>query len=347
MPMNPVTYFRATTPRDSGRGVDVTQTNQRAGFQEQYADEGPQPNYSPIGTDVAQIPCGPCNTKEGIPISVLATVGCRTDTDKAMIHGADGVGLYGMKRAYLSRSSPPSSAELASEMRHTFKAARGLQVYVRILQFSTDTTLPFMRYITKAHQLGNQETSCLRHYPDLLRTSLRAVLELTEEFDVRILIPAVDQADDVVVVKEHLQELAREMQVSNLPRLAASLETPLAVLAARDIAIEADFLSFSSDLTQTSFTADRDDAAVDRYFDDASEAVFDLLNTTHRDVPDIPLSISGRLPARPELIPRLLQCGIRTLFVAPILVPMIKESIRNSWCTAVDHSDSFPGQRPS
>lgn len=347
MRMIPVTNCRTTTRREPGPSGDVTQTNQRAGVLERLADEGPQPNHSPVGTDVALTPCAPCNTKEGIPISVLATVGCRTDTDKAMIHGADGVGLYGMKRAYLSRSSPPSSAELASEMRHTFKAARSLQVYVRILQFSTDPTLPFMRYITKAHQLGNQGTSCLRHYPDLLKTSLRAVLELSRDFDVRILIPAVVQADDVVVVQEHLQELAREMQVSNLPRLGASLETPSAVLAARDIAIEADFLSFSSDLTQTSFTADRDDAAVDRYFDDASEAVFDLLNTTHRDVPDIPLSISGRLPARPELIPRLLQCGIRTLFVAPILVPMIKESIRNSWCRAVSHSDSLPGPRPS
>jgi phosphoenolpyruvate-protein kinase (PTS system EI component) len=328
-------YCKITSPREPRPDRDTMRTNQGAGVWEQFADEGPQPKRSSVGTGLAQTSCGPCRTKEGIPISVLATVGCRTDTDKAMTYGADGVGLYGMKRAYLSLSSPPSSAELAREMRHTFKAARGLQVYVRILRFSTDAPLPFMRFITKTHQSGNRGTSCLRHYPDLLRTSLRAVLELTGDFDVRILIPAVVQADDVVVVKEHLQELAREMQVSNLPRLGAVLETLPAVLAARDIAVEADFLSFSSDLTQTAFTADRDGAAVDQYFDDAAEAVFDLLSTTHRHVPDIPLSISGRLPARPELIPRLLQCGIRTLCVAPILVPMIKDAISESWCTAL------------
>lgn len=67
---------------------------------------------------------------------------------------------------------------------------------------------------------------------------------------------------------------------------------------------------------------------------DAAAVIFRLLQITHDDVPDMHLSVCGELAGRPEQIPRLLQCGVRTFSVAPPLVPIIKEAIRNSLCTA-------------
>ena len=49
-------------------------------------------------------------------------------------------------------------------------------------------------------------------------------------------------------------------------------------------------------------------------------------------VGDTPLSICGELAGRPEHIARLLKCGIRTFSVAPPLIPIVKEAIRNSLC---------------
>ena len=42
---------------------------------------------------------------------------------------------------------------------------------------------------------------------------------------------------------------------------------------------------------------------------------------------------AAALAARPEHIQRLLQCGIRTFSIAAPLIPVIKETIRNSWCS--------------
>ena len=67
---------------------------------------------------------------------------------------------------------------------------------------------------------------------------------------------------------------------------------------------------------------------------DASEVIFRLLQLTHGDVPDVPLSLCVELAGRPEYISRLLQCGIRTFSIAAPLIPIIKETIRNSWCSA-------------
>ena len=279
---------------------------------------------------------GPAVTKDDVTISVLANVGCSDDTERAMLNGADGVGLYRMERAYLGRIVPPNTDELLTEMRQTLEAAKGRTVCVRLLDLGTDKPLPFMKFLAETNpSLGRRGIRLLREYPELLKTSLRAILELSREFDVRILVPMVTLPDDVAAVKVYLTQLGSELQMSSLPELGAMIETPAAALSAREIGRYVDFLSFgTNDLTQYAFAADRENAAVEQYFNDAAEVIFRLLGLTHDDVPDVPLSVCGELAGRPEHIPRLLQCGIRTLSVAPPLIPIVKETIRNSLCTA-------------
>ena len=181
--------------------------------------------------------------------------------------------------------------------------------------------------------LGRRGIRFLREYPELLKTNLRAVLELAREFDVRVLIPMVTLPEDVVAVKEVLTQLGSKLRLSTLPKLGAMIETPAAALSACEIAKHVDFLSFgTNDLTQYAFAADRENAAVESYFNDAADVIFRLLRLTHDDVPDVPLSVCGELAGRPKHTARLLQCGIRTLSVAPPLVPIVKEAIRNSLC---------------
>ena len=279
---------------------------------------------------------GPAVTKDGVTISVVANVGCSADTEKAMLNGAEGVGLYRLEQAYLGRVVPPDSDELLDEMRQTLDAARGCTVDVRLLDIGSDKPLPFTGFMAETNpSLGRRGIRFLREYPELLKTQLRAVLELGSEFDVRVLVPMVTLPEDVSVVKEYLAQLCLELKISPPPRLGAMIETPAAALAAQAIVRHVDFLSFgTNDLTQYAFAADRENAAVEHYFKDASDVIFRLLRLTHDDVPDVPLSLCGELAGRPEHIPRLLQCGIRTFSIAAPLIPIIKETIRNSWCSA-------------
>jgi phosphoenolpyruvate-protein phosphotransferase len=278
----------------------------------------------------------PAVTKDDVTITVLANVGCSDDTEKAMLNGAEGVGLYRVELAYLGRAVPPDTDELLNEMQQTLEAAKGHTVCVRLLDIGADKPLPFMKFLAETNpSLGRRGIRLLREYPELLKVQLRAVLELAREFDVRVLVPMVTLPEDVAVVKECLTHLGLELQISSLPRLGAMIETPAAALSAREIAKHVDFLSFgTNDLTQYAFAADRDNAAVERYFNDAADVIFRLLRIAHDDAPEVPLSVCGELAGRPDHVSRLLQCGIRTLSVAPPLVPIIKEAVRNSSCTA-------------
>jgi phosphoenolpyruvate-protein phosphotransferase len=279
---------------------------------------------------------GPAVTRDNVPISVLANVGCPDDTERAMLNGAEGVGLYRMERAYLGRVVPPNTDELLTEMHQTLAAAKGRTVCVRLLDIGTDKPLPFLKFLAETNpSLGRRGIRLLREYPELLKTNLRAILELSKEFDVRVLIPMVALPDDVMAVKETLAQLGSELQRATLPKLGAMIETPAAALSGQEIVKHADFLSFgTNDLTQFAFAADRDNAAVERYSDDTAEVIFRLLRLTRDDVPDVPLSVCGELAGRPQHVPRLLQCGIRTLSIAPPLIPIIKEAIRNSMVKA-------------
>ena len=109
------------------------------------------------------------------------------------------------------------------------------------------------------------------------------------------------------------------------------IETPAAALSARKIGEHADFFGFGTyDLTQYAFATDRDNAALDQYFDAGADAIFRRLEIGHHDAPDVPLSVCGELAGRPEHIPKLLQRGIRAVSAASPLVPIIKEAIRGA-----------------
>ena len=272
----------------------------------------------------------PAITKGGVTISVLANVGCREDTEKAMLNGADGIGLYRIEQAYLGRTVPPNKEELLIEMQETLAAAKGYSVCVRLLDIGADKPLPFLGFMAETNPaLGRRGIRLLREYPELLKTQLAAILELSRDFDIRLLVPMVTLPTDVLVVKEALIQLGKTLNLSQLPQLGAMIETPAAALSAKVIGRHVDFLSFgTNDLTQYAFAADRENAAVEEYIDDTSPVILRLLEIVHDDVPEMPLSLCGELAGRTEHMARLVRSGIGTLSVAAPLIPMVKEAIR-------------------
>ncbi|WP_207063940.1 phosphoenolpyruvate--protein phosphotransferase [Motiliproteus sp. SC1-56] len=275
----------------------------------------------------------PAVTRDGVTVSVVANVGSSSDTQLAIVNGAEGVGLYRMEQAYLGRMTPPTTTELVDEMTQVLAAAKGLPVCVRLLDVGADKPLPFLAFFAESNPaLGRRGIRLLREYPELLRTQLRAVMALSRDFDVRILVPMVALPEDMAAVTEVLRQLWPEPQTA-VPKIGAMIETPAAALSARAIAEHADFLSFgTNDLTQYTFAADRDNAAVERYFNDSAAVIFRLLRLVHDDVPQMPLSVCGELAGRPEHVAKLLACGIRTFSVAAPLVPIVKAAIRQCSC---------------
>jgi len=272
----------------------------------------------------------PAITRDGRTIKVLANVGSPEDTREAMRNGAEGIGLYRIERVYLGRQEPPDCDELLEEMCSTLEPARGLPVYVRLLDIGADKPLPFMESFREINpSLGRRGVRFLLEYPDILLTQLKTLLKLSGDLDLHIIVPMVTLPDDLRQVKQALTNAAARSQITCMPKLGAMIETPAAALMAAEIAQYADFMSFgTNDLTQYTFAVDRENAAVDLYYNDSQPAIFKLLKTVREDVPDMPLSICGELASREAYVCKILACGITTLSVAPPSIPAIKQAIR-------------------
>jgi phosphocarrier protein FPr len=105
------------------------------------------------------------------------------------------------------------------------------------------------------------------------------------------------------------------------------IEVPTAALLAGTLATAADFFSIgTNDLSQYALAMDRGNRDVTAGLDALHPGVLRLIASTVAGARtrDLPVSVCGGAAADPCAVPILLGLGIRTLSVAPAVIPEIK-----------------------
>jgi len=271
----------------------------------------------------------PAITIDGTHVKVMANVGSVKDAKSAAKSGADGIGLLRVEQLYLGRLSPPDVDELVAVLRPILEPFRGMPTCVRLLDAGADKQLPFLRIHAEANPaLGLRGIRLLRAYPQLLDTGIRALVKLSQDFPLSILIPMVTVAEDITSVTDVLKRICAGWS-GPLPKVGAMIETPAAALMIDTLKEHLDFFSFgTNDLTQYCFAADREGVAVEAYFLDGHEAIFRLMRSTIQAAPELPASLCGELAGSTKDIDTLVAIGLRCLSVAPPAVAKTKAAIR-------------------
>ncbi len=271
-------------------------------------------------------------TQDGVPVTVMANITCREDVEQAVQYGADGIGLYRVESFYLAQKMLPVKNEVLEEMKHTLNPVRHLPVTVRLLDMGGDKHPPTLTLPKEGNPfLGSRGIRLLAEYPELFATQIRAMLELSQDFDVYVLIPMVTVAEDMQLVQNKFRTIAEEMGIGSIPPVGAMIETPAAALCADQVAKYSNFLSIgTNDLTQYTMAASRENVHVNQYFQENHQAIFRLLRVLFQQLGQsaTPVSLCGELAGDRGAIAQLLEIGIRSLSVAPPLVPIIKETVR-------------------
>jgi phosphoenolpyruvate-protein phosphotransferase len=273
----------------------------------------------------------PARSLDGQLIRVEANIGIEDDVELALDNGADGVGLLRIEQLYFARNTPPSEDELFTELQHLVKPLRDRAVTIRLLDIGGDKPLPFLRMpVTLNPVLGRRGVRILLEYSQLVRTQLGAILRLSQEHPVRVLIPMVTLEDDIQKMREAFDAMSIERKIASPPEFGAMVETPAAALAVPVLLKHVDFLCVgTNDLTQYTLAAARDDAAVNDYYVDSHDSILRLLSIILADAKQCSVTLCGELASRETWVPRLLQMGFRTLSVAPTAIPTTKATIRN------------------
>lgn len=276
----------------------------------------------------------PVVTPDGTRVDVHANVGDAEDARLARQFGAAGIGLFRLEQLYLTAAKLPTEDELVATLLEAAKQFRGKPVNVRLLDVGGDKRLPYLDVPREENPfLGRRGVRLLFHFPELLRTELRALLRVHATVPIRITVPMVTFADDLVRVRAVMAEVAAELgadEPDELPPLGSMIETPAAALAVEEIAGACDFLSIgTNDLTQYTMAADRDNPLVSEYFRTRHPALLSLVRNVVENASGRPVCVCGDVAGDLDALPQLLEIGVTCLSVAPPLIAQVKDRLRN------------------
>ena len=272
----------------------------------------------------------PARTLDGHWISVEANIGIPEDIEAALDNGADGVGLLRIEQLYFARKIPPTENELFLDLKDMLTPLGDRPVTIRLLDIGGDKPLPYLGLpVTSNPVLGLRGVRLLLSHGQLVRTQIGAILRLSEQHRLRVLIPMITIEEDIRRMRQAFDTIRRERNIASPPEFGAMVETPAAALAIPSLAKHVDFFCVgTNDLTQYTLAAARDDASVNDYYLDGHESILRLLSIILADAQQRPVTLCGELAGRESFVPHLLQMGFRGLSVAPSLIPATKATIR-------------------
>lgn len=203
----------------------------------------------------------PCVTLDGVEFSLLANVGLPDELDQVTEHHLTGVGLFRTEFLFLESHTRPSFDLQLQVYGDMASKLAGRPMTIRTFDLGGDKLPPFLAL----DELRNRSSLHLRGLrfslseKNLLDAQLRAIVQVAQTTDVRILFPMVIGSDDFTRASEAVDRAVRQLDVLRRPSVGAMIETPAALFALDEILALADFIAIgTNDLTQYMLAADRE-----------------------------------------------------------------------------------------
>jgi phosphoenolpyruvate-protein kinase (PTS system EI component) len=262
---------------------------------------------------------------------VNANLGSFAEARGAIEGGAEGCGLLRTEFLFLDRREPPGEDEQAQEYQRIAAILEGRPLSIRTMDIGGDKPiayLPLPREDNPALGLRGIRASLWR--PDLMRTQLRAIMSVAPPGRCRILLPMVNDVDELQVVRALVADCARELGLEP-PPIGVMIETPAAAILAEQLARHADFLSLgTNDLAQYALAIDRGHAELTRKLDPLHPAVLRLIAVAADAGREAgkPVSVCGAMGSDVDALPILIGLGVGEVSATPAMIPRLKRTVR-------------------
>jgi phosphoenolpyruvate-protein phosphotransferase (PTS system enzyme I) len=271
-------------------------------------------------------------------ILLRANIDLPSEAKVARAHGAHGIGLYRTEFFVVGRNTAPDEQEQYECYRQVAEVFPDDAVYIRTFDLGGDKFPLFLNMPPEENPfLGWRAIRVCLDLPELFRPQLRALLRATAHGDVRIMLPLVNDVDEVRRTRAMLDEEADRLRAEGVPfntgyKLGVMIETPAAAMTAPELARHADFFSIgTNDLVQYTLAVDRGNARLSPRYTPFHPGVLRLLNRTAEAGRDagIEVCVCGEMAGHPLAVYLLIGLGITSLSVAPSALPEVKKVIRS------------------
>ena len=271
-------------------------------------------------------------------VLLRANIDLPSEAATARLHGAQGVGLYRTEFFVVGRSTMPEEDEQYRFYKEVAEVFPDHAVYIRTFDLGGDKFPLFLHMPPEENPfLGWRAIRVCLDTPDLFRAQLRALLRATAHGDVRIMLPLVNDIEEVRRTRKMLVEEEEKLNAAGIPynrgyKLGVMIETPAAALTAPKLARYADFFSIgTNDLVQYTLAVDRGNARLAPLYNPFHPSVLRMLRLTAdagRDA-GIEVAVCGEMASNPLAVFLLIGLGIQALSVGTASLPEIKKVIRS------------------
>jgi len=245
-------------------------------------------------------------------ISVRINVGSLHDHVPA---SADGVGLLRTELVCSGRTRAPTEDDQVALLAAIAGKVEGRPLVVRLFDAGGDKPIPWIPPPDDAPDARGIDL--LRRHPEILTTQVRAIARMRLRADVRVLIPLVRDARDIVAVRALAP---RELQVG------AMVETPDAVAHIDAIAEASDFVCIgTNDLAALALGVDRETASASLDDPRVLALVERIVSGAHAKKRTV--TVCGELAGDPRGARLLIGLGVDALSVAPARLAGLRVSL--------------------
>jgi phosphotransferase system enzyme I (PtsI) len=280
----------------------------------------------------------PAVTRDGVNISLLGNIEFPDEAEMVLEKGGEGIGLYRTEFLYLNTSSEPTEDDHYNAYAETIGVFKHRPVIIRTVDLGADKYTQSKRFAPEPNPfLGLRSIRfCLQNLM-MFKTQLHAILRASVLGEVRIMFPLITNIQELMQTKMVLRDVMEDLDEEAIEynkniRVGIMIETPSAALTAPTLARDVDFFSIgTNDLTQYTLAVDRGNELVSTLYSSADPAVLRLIRTVIQDAhkAQIDLHVCGEMASEPAYIMLLLGMGVRTISLAPPMIPEIKQIIRS------------------
>ena len=278
----------------------------------------------------------PTVTKSGKKVHLYANIGGVEDVDAVLENDCEGIGLFRSEFLYLGREDYPSEEEQFEAYKTVLSRMGGKKVIIRTLDIGADKQADYFNIPAEENPaLGFRAIRICLERVDMFKTQLRAIYRASAYGKASIMFPMIISVSEIVRIKEIVEEVKEELRQNDIPfgdvELGIMIETPAAVMISDLLAAEVEFFSIgTNDLTQYTLAIDRQNQALDTFYDAHHESVLRMIQKTieNAHAHGAWCGICGELGADMELTRKFVKMGIDELSVSPPFTLELRQKIR-------------------